>query len=816
MNKDNKKNSLKEYMSKKDPFYNWIIRAVIAIALVVVIIVSSVTVMGKINEDRRLYEELVGVNEGRIYEQNGGEGVKDNVFEAESALYSGTISDENGDIGHACAAYSHIINEKFSGGIALRGVQTPENAENLNTFTFRFNSDKKVRLTMSARISAVSKETPLSEIFNITVNGTEPKKFADIKVPTQSVVTVGDIKLTDVNVVIDLEVGENTIILESQKTATSLAFDSINLKTSATLSYTPNYWFNSIAVSDKLPTVNESGSITLKDEHYEYTYDIPNLLEGVKDNAYEHIKNGDNFDVYIANMKLGSVSAQPFTLKLDGEYVQFADGTMETQLSVFSNMPELKFDIPDGIELYGFVDTVGNVYNNAESFVMPNESITLKPVYEDNKYGEELSKEYQKVSLYRRDTNIHSPIRTDKGSGFDQTLLRDTSANGLMFTDVSKAEAEVGAIYKYPTGVKATWSFVTMNSYNTRIAGDKKILNYFQNLGEETIEFSMYQINSSSATDSDAKNENIVLEPGEVIMFELTCNYQNDNLLTLIVFNRATATPLNLGFIQYIKFDGTLPDPEPEPGSTYTVTISEGATFKDGSTMAEVESASKTLPEVVLTGDNAEEGKKLTGWIIDDGKQKKFAKVNEFVMPESDITITPYVTVEFEFDIEQQVGIESGSGILDFSDTDTYDVFGSKQNGCAINKTSAGISASISDRYMIDYGRVGTGFKFSGNKDDYFRIARLYNTRTSPTRTIKYVLKNYGASAISFTLYQVNSGANIEGVPYKEVTLEPGEEETVELTFSYTNQNVMPLIWLNEAATDAKLWMSAEITVDQA
>lgn len=805
MNNDNKKNSVKEYMSKKDPFYNWIIRAVIAIALVVVIIVSSVTVMGKINEDRRLYEELVGVNEGRIYEQNGGEGVKDNVFEAESALYSGTISDENGDIGHACAAYSHIVNEKFSGGIALRGVGTPKNASAPNTFTFRFVSDKKVRITMTARVGASEAQTSFSELYTVSVNGNAPKNHKDITIPARSdpsVTAVGGYYMADVDMVVDLSPGENTIVVQTAKN-NACVFDSLNLKTSAALTdYAPHYWLNDVVSLTKAPTEYESGEITLSDEHCTATYSVPAVMEGLSTGAYSSVKNADTVQVKLgtSDFVLITESAQPYTLTVDSEYVRFGD-SFSTNVTVFDKMPEVTFNAPENYEFYGWYEkgAADNVYGEND-FIMPNRDITLVPVFEDYDYAETMSDELQKVRLLPESMDGTTPIREDKGNGFDQRKLRDGITKAAITTD---DRAEVATVYNYGR-VEKGWSFMTMNACDYAVSGTKSLVFYMRNMGNSPISFTVYQTSSSSdPTAVNNPRKSVTLEAGESARFILMFSFVNNNLLSYFEFNEA-ADELRLACVQYIvKGIYTFPG---EPTLTYTATLNGDALFSGGFKTAQVAVGGK-LPDIVLTGENAGEGKRISGFVVDNGAEKRFTVADDFVMPETNVTLTPYVTLDWDY------SVSGGNGVLDFSEEKTVKREDGQSFDMSYISNITVDSVSRTGRYAMRGDEIGTEYTFTGEVGDYFRLMRAY-TMNGEKRAITYKFVNSGTSDISFTAYQVNSGVVTDGAPSEKVTLAPGEEKTVTLTFAYSNKNLMCLVVLDEAATDAVLWMSAEITTD--
>lgn len=108
---------------------------------------------------------------------------------------------------------------------------------------------------------------------------------------------------------------------------------------------------------------------------------------------------------------------------------------------------------------------------------------------------------------------------------------------------------------------------------------------------------------------------------------------------------------------------------------------------------------------------------------------------------------------------------------------------------------------------------MGTEYSFTGQATEYFRLVRACVVNLSNERTITYTVKNTGSVAVSFTAHQVNSGTDTSNAPSSgNITLAPGEEQTFDLTFSYGNQNVMLLITLDEAVTNATIWISAEIS----
>ena len=228
--------------------------------------------------------------------------------------------------------------------------------------------------------------------------------------------------------------------------------------------------------------------------------------------------------------------------------------------------------------------------------------------------------------------------------------------------------------------------------------------------------------------------------------------------------------------------------------------------FTDGMTETIV-TAGDALPEVVLTGENAETGKRLVGWVVNNGGEYSFAKADEFVMPQADVEITPYVTLGWEYYKEY------GGGVLDLSEDKTIVAPGDQNFNQSFVSNITVDSASISGRYVISGDKVGTEYSFTGQTGEYFRLVRACTVRPNTMRTISYRIRNNGEEAVSFTAYQVNSGANTDGAPSSgSITLQPNEEKTFDLSFAYNNENVMLLITLDADATNARIWVSAEIS----
>lgn len=879
--------SAEAYMSRKDPFYVWIIRAVIVAALIVAVIVQSVVLTDGVRENRRLIQELTGYNAGRVYEQNGGEGVKSNVFEAEALAFSGSVYDGETNTGHACVAKAFDINRAYSGGIAVDNLAVPIGIEQ-NTLTLEVTSDKRVRITMTVRVGTTEEEMPFAEGYTVLVNGNAPRNIADAVVPAYSV----SADAVDIDLVIDMNVGKNQIIFRAEENA--FPIDSVDLKTSATLTDFNKYsWDISEIEFTKLPSDNEDGTITVSDEHGSKNYGIPTVYKGLELGVYKTEKINEKIVVKMGVLPqvLAEKTATAHLLTLDTDDISFANGEKTCEVTTFDSMPDIVSEIPSEYELLGWYekDNYKNVYN-IDEFVMPDRDMELVPIIEDYDYATSVTGTLRPLRLMPEILNFVTPIRYEYVTGFDWLTLRDGMTKEAM---IGNGEGTRGVVYNYNGTINEKWSFLTMNEFFCNETGITSILYCYENKGDYPISFDVWQTNSSSDIKAEVNpHKSVTLQPGEATRFVLSFSFQNDNLLTYYEITSDTRN-MHLASAQYIVRGYC--DIEPEQGSvlnslTYTGNYQESyaagdkfnvsgltirALFDDNSIItldegeytilpetldqetkfvtisythnnvtksielpvnvsqntytvtiaadapAEFISGGKTatvapgayLPDVKLTGDNeGKSGRIIAGWIVDDGEEEYFVPIDDdeepFVMPDADIKITPYVVLRWQQGSEWAYG-----GVLDFSDNDvigglTQAYMNHYPTDCQQCKTEK------SGRYVLNEGRVGTEFTFTVDKSGHsVRLNRAFNVSPSNERTITYTIKNTGNVAISFTAHQVNSGSDTTGAPSSgNITLAPGEEQTFDLTFAYSNQNVMLLMTLDEAVTNATIWVSAEIS----
>ena len=464
----------------------------------------------------------------------------------------------------------------------------------------------------------------------------------------------------------------------------------------------------------------------------------------------------------------------------------------ETIVTAGDALPEVVLtgeNAETGKRLVGWVVNNGGEYSfaKADEFVMPQADVEITPYVT---LGWEYGKEYGGGVLDLSEDKI---IVAPGDQNFNQSFVSNITVDSASISGRYVISGDkVGTEYSF-TGQTGEY-FRLVRACTVRPDTMRTISYRIRNNGEEAVSFTAHQVNSGVNTDGAPSSGSITLQPNEETTFDLSFAYNNENVMLLITLD-ADANDATLWMSAEIS----------DPQYVNTATITGGAQFADGTTSKIVATGEK-LPEVILTGDNAAEGKRLTGWIAEYDGKKVFADA-DFTMPDSDVTLTPYVTLGWE------LYVEYGGGVLDLSENKIIVAAGNQNFAQSFISNITVDSASISGRYILNGDKVGTEYSFTGQANEYFRLVRACVVSISNERTITYTVKNTGNAAVSFIAHQVNSGSDTTGAPSSgNITLAPGEEKTFDLTFAYNNQNVMLLITLQQAATNARIWVSAEIS----
>jgi len=242
----------------------------------------------------------------------------------------------------------------------------------------------------------------------------------------------------------------------------------------------------------------------------------------------------------------------------------------------------------------------------------------------------------------------------------------------------------------------------------------------------------------------------------------------------------------------------------------HTLTIqANGVTFKDGTKTAELREGSG-MPEIVNSLDRT-----IKGW-YNVATNKIFTT---FSMPAEDIVVAPYFGASSGFQLLDPGSEQQSNGHLpqlygDLKNTPftaKVDIVEGGADGVAVlGKTftyNKAISKTTSDN--------ANAFRVLTVVDSSVAVVKL-NT----VHTFIYTFENKGKTDIDLTMYNVNSGINIETVDgeYNKpvvIKLKPGESMTVEMQVKYAiggdNKNCMTYFTFNSDMEAFALGMSATI-----
>lgn len=247
--------------------------------------------------------------------------LKDNIFEAEAAEYTGVSSNNSTNFGHACEGKSYFFDASLSGGLCVRNV-SPKSSEN-NYFTFRFNSDKAVKVTMEVAVASRYdngwNEMNFSNMYQTVVNGKSLTADAVVPAATSADVLQNNnyACIKKIELPITLKEGENTIVFNCL--AKSCNLDYINIKTSATLSgWTNHYWalVDDVVSIKKEPTLTATGTITFgctDDASHTADFTLPALTDAFYTKTEETDKDVYSFELQGKTFTFEVAKGQPST-----------------------------------------------------------------------------------------------------------------------------------------------------------------------------------------------------------------------------------------------------------------------------------------------------------------------------------------------------------------------------------------------------------------------------------------------------------------------------------------------------------------------
>ena len=270
---------------------------------------------------------------------------------------------------------------------------------------------------------------------------------------------------------------------------------------------------------------------------------------------------------------------------------------------------------------------------------------------------------------------------------------------------------------------------------------------------------------------------------------------------------RFTVVPQNSGKVNIcdfnrIKVDASqddLPDfPDDDQSTQYTVTLTGGLKFADGSTTVALEEG-KVIPEIKRDGSFSSVYDKLTNTVL------VFDNVTgEAIMPAANLELAPYVVKTGDV----SYGFTNG-GTMAITGKYVVDQFNTNE---AVNSSSGNTGDIIvTNHYPIKdtNGETRLGSRFTYNSaipvGKNIRIKTAYGIDANETYIATYTIHNYSTNPVKFKLYQVNSGRTLSygGKSFVlDVSLASGESFVGTFEFNFAdnkaNTNILHLIVFEE------------------
>lgn len=459
-----------------------------------------------------------------------------------------------------------------------------------------------------------------------------------------------------------------------------------------------------------------------------------------------------------------------------GGTLTFADGKTSADVTVGEALPALT----EVNNFLGFMNEDGTIYS-ADAFKMPSENVTLIPVINTDEY------------VTTGDGKLDYGRQRETAGNIDRYCVQPFGGNGNIAVvgnpvviESENGKRELGQLFDAINAPGTT----TTNVGDIRIyapyprtqsmVGIKYSFTVVhKNYGNEPLDFEIYMRGSGTDT-SDIESFNVKLDnKGDVqtttVMWTVNMTHSYE-VFFHYKFNTAVSSG-SFGAYAYIE----LATPK------YTATVN-GGTFADGTSEKQFKQGA------VIEGITFEKGTPYAISMTSADGTKINSRYGEAKMPGYDVTIEP---IYFN-------AVTSGSGDIDWS------------NSIAPYTNYTVTDIKVVDKITYFNNKIGSSYAVSGQSGSLFRIMAAY--KASGNMTITYTFANLGTEEIRFVPYQINSGSWATDGTYKtkgksggEVVLAAGEVKTVDITFSFSNGNIICLFELANDWNNAKLFVSSSI-----
>lgn len=239
------------------------------------------------------------------------------------------------------------------------------------------------------------------------------------------------------------------------------------------------------------------------------------------------------------------------TLTLEG--ATFGDGTTVKKVMPYEELT-MNFTVPEGKTMIGWynVSDRAEVYAG-ESFVMPNEDITISPLFDIAEYAPTDGSKDGKLQLYPKASS--SSWRKDKVTkGYLESVVLGAVGDecGSVYHIVGGTATEAVEGAKLEKGFYG----MTQNPYKITANTVYTATVTVQNNGSDALELQFYATGSSGTPrPAGSGSEEVTLAPNETktISFEFTFTADNNNIM--FVFDLLNDTPIdemNIGMYVYV------------------------------------------------------------------------------------------------------------------------------------------------------------------------------------------------------------------------------------------------------------------------
>ena len=405
--------------------------------------------------------------------------------------------------------------------------------------------------------------------------------------------------------------------------------------------------------------------------------------------------------------------------------------------------------------------------------------VTISPYFEheEQNYIEALSGKPTKApDYYDKVSNANNP----QSSGLDLK----TFSSHLEFIN-----NEESVLLTHQVEFKNDEYIRMLSKANIAIRAGQKYSFKFKltNKGTEDISFKLAMLQGGTkldVKDGAVYSDALTIKPNETkeTNIEITLINKNSNIMTAILpVTNIHNMNLSIQIFEKEIYDQT---------EKYTLTLdgTSGVSFNESNTIKLFEG--EQLPAIKNTTSREIEG------VTYDNKR---VKLSDFRMPKKDLTIRPYFKAETGY-MRLYSNSGQGNGIPNLCKNGIVETNFEKTCGIKPGYNATFDSSKEVVKLENGFDEEGVRIKYNGEMKTTGEFRTITAPKTSVvagTHSYKLHYQNNGDERISFDVYFVNSGSDINSCKnnHFELTLDPHQSKTIEVnpTYSKGNGNILML-----------------------